>query len=290
MDLLDIAMQIGLSPKRVASTHGGEYVSPCPYCQDGVDRFHLWPNRENKKGVKGIYWCRHCDKSGDLVQFCRDFLGIGYMEACLKIGIAPDVCPMSQSVPSLFQPRCLDPPPSLWCQQANEFVTQCHGNLLSDPHLLTEVVEQRGLRKDTIHQFQIGWHPETIFVPQKCWGVTNEKNQEQPSMRLSKGIVIPSLIDNAVIRIKIRRSDWTVGDQLPKYDEVRGSQQSLAMIGYEPKKPILIMESELDAMLVHQEAGDLCACLPLGGVSKKKFFGSHHNKEMEFDSQTGCEF
>jgi hypothetical protein len=147
--------------------------------------------------------------------------------------------------------------------------------LLADPHVLAEVVEQRGLLKGTIHQFQIGWHPETIFVPPGSWGVPEEKRQERISMRLSKGIVIPTLIDNAIVRIKIRRSAWEVGDRLPKYDEIPGSQQALTMFGYEPQKPVLIVESELDAMLVHQEAGDLCACLPLGGVSKKPDLLTH---------------
>jgi len=34
-------------------------------------------------------------------------------------------------------------------------------------------------------------------------------------------------------------------------------------------KPIIIVESELDAMLVEQEAGNVCNSAALGGVSKK---------------------
>lgn len=34
-------------------------------------------------------------------------------------------------------------------------------------------------------------------------------------------------------------------------------------------KPILVLESELDAILIQQFASDLCCCLALGGVSKR---------------------
>ncbi len=33
-----------------------EYVSACPFCGDGRDRFHVW--------TRGNYWCRVCDRKG----------------------------------------------------------------------------------------------------------------------------------------------------------------------------------------------------------------------------------
>jgi len=41
-NVLDIAMEKGLAPKKVAQTNGGEYASPCPGC-NGSDRFRIWP-------------------------------------------------------------------------------------------------------------------------------------------------------------------------------------------------------------------------------------------------------
>jgi hypothetical protein len=83
------------------------------------------------------------------------------------------------------------------------------------------------------------------------------------------------LIDGAPVKVKIRRSEWNPGDRLPKYDEIPGSQQLLAIVGYAPQKPILVVEAELDAMLLFQEARALCAYLPLGGVSKKPDLLTH---------------
>ena len=36
---------------------GDEYVGPCPFCNAGEDRFHVWQDRGN-------YWCRQCDAKG----------------------------------------------------------------------------------------------------------------------------------------------------------------------------------------------------------------------------------
>lgn len=46
----------GIALKRVGR---GEYAGPCPFCGDGVDRFHVWEDRGN-------YWCRVCGKKGFL--------------------------------------------------------------------------------------------------------------------------------------------------------------------------------------------------------------------------------
>lgn len=74
-------------------------------------------------------------------------------------------------------------------------------------------------------------------------------------------------IDLSIER-EIRRSDWVNEDTLPKYIEVSGSAQSLSVYG-DLSKPVIIVESELDAILIQQEASDLVCSIALGGVSKK---------------------
>jgi phage/plasmid primase-like uncharacterized protein len=68
--------------KHVASTNGGEYAGPCPWC-GGTDRFRVWPN----EGETGRYWCRQCQRSGDGIQFLRDVHGITYRDACRMLGV-----------------------------------------------------------------------------------------------------------------------------------------------------------------------------------------------------------
>jgi CHC2 zinc finger len=71
--------------KREASTHGGEWSGPCPWCY-GTDRFRVWPYREAHELV---YWCRGCGACGDLIQFLRDALGMSFQQAVATSGQAP---------------------------------------------------------------------------------------------------------------------------------------------------------------------------------------------------------
>ena len=70
------------------------------------------------------------------------------------------------------------------------------------------------------------------------------------------------------IKVKIRRSDWKADDSLPKYAEVAGSKQIPSIFGDTSLPYAFIVESELDAILVQQEADDLVYCVALGGSTK----------------------
>jgi len=59
LDLVDA--HVDQRPKKVASTRGGEWASPCPCC-GGTDRFRIWPSPPD--GAPGA-WCRRCEASGD---------------------------------------------------------------------------------------------------------------------------------------------------------------------------------------------------------------------------------
>lgn len=81
MSLLKLIDELNIPAKRVVSTNGGEYHSPCPAC-GGRDRFIIWE-------AKGRYFCRQCEMKGDVIQFCRDFMSMSYRSACEKVGITP---------------------------------------------------------------------------------------------------------------------------------------------------------------------------------------------------------
>jgi hypothetical protein len=115
--------------------------------------------------------------------------------------------------------------------------------------------------------FQLGWNPESRWLPRTAWGLDNHSNKK---LWLPKGIVIPAF-DIALkepLKIKIRREDKQT-DNLPKYVEISGSMKAPGIYGNPTDKPLLILESELDAMLVQQFAGDICCPIALGGASKR---------------------
>jgi phage/plasmid primase-like uncharacterized protein len=84
MTILEFLQGDGINPLKVASTHGGEYASKCPWC-GGKDRFRIWPNQ----GEGGNYWCRKCGKSGNAVRYLMDYRGMSYQNACGFLGHIP---------------------------------------------------------------------------------------------------------------------------------------------------------------------------------------------------------
>lgn len=273
MNILNLAEELNLFPKRSGLTNGGEYKSKCPKCQDGTDRFCIWPNQ----GPSGRYWCRVCEAKGDGIQFCRDFLGLTFHQACQKVNITPELKALPPRVKShVFEPRQASLAHPTWQQTARCFIEYAHKNLVKEPDII-EQLECRGLTFETMKRFAIGWNPNNLFDQRERWGLSPEiKGNGLPKRQwLPKGIVIPSFQDSHPTKVKIRRSDWTNEDALPKYVEVSGSAQSPSLYG-DPSKPVIIVESELDAILIQQEASDLVCSIALGGVSKKPDAKAHN--------------
>jgi len=265
MNVIDLLGELGVLPKKVSSTKGGEYHSSCPdqSCH-GKDRFCIWP----KEGPDGRYWCRKCLRSGDAIQFCRDFMGMDFKTACGKMGKGLSN-PRPRNLVSLrpkFIPRTIDQPSDQWCQRASAFVSESHRYLLMHPHLLNEE-KDRGLTLQSIEKFQLGWNPADIFEPRQSWALSDVSEATGARVLcLPQGIVLPSFRDGSPIRLKIRRHNWKPDDEYPKYHIIVGGMTCPTVYG-DTSKPVVIVEAELDAMLIQQVAADVCCCIALGGVS-----------------------
>ncbi len=265
MGVLVLAREDGLNPKRVAATKGGEYHSPCPAC-GGKDRFIIW-DKLNR------YMCRQCKKRGDEVQYRRDFHGLSFLEACQKSGIAPKdkMLPKRALSPFSFLPRIAKIPPGAWRKEAEAFTRYCHEQLKKD-HFALDLFHKRGFSNATIDRFHLGWNPTSLWLERSQWGL-----EEGKKLWIPKGLVIPThdLATKDLIRLKIRRSDWHEEDTLPKYVEISGSMPVPSVYGDPKNKLLMIVEAELDAILLHQCAGDLCCSMALGGASKRPDAEAH---------------
>src|ERR1700722_1242354 len=220
MEILLMAKEDGLNPKKVASTRGGEYHSPCPGC-GGKDRFIIW-DKLNR------YYCRQCKKRGDEVQYHRDFHRLTYVEACKKSGIVPREKTKNkhEKLDIQFEPRIAQVPPSKWRKQAESFILYCQEQLEKN-RFASELLFKRGFSQDSIKQFQLGWNPSSLWLKRREWGLESEEKK----LWLPKGLLIPTrdFSTREPLKLKIRRSDWQEGDKLSKYIEVSGSMQGLGM-------------------------------------------------------------
>lgn len=268
MTLFALLEQDGIRLKRVAGTNGGEYAGACPWC-GGRDRFRAWPEEDG-----GRFWCRGCGKTGDAIQYLRDFRGLSFKEACLELGREPSakvvenvrhggqvqhVAPNGDGLP------VTKPSPSLkWQERAGAFLNQAVETLWKNKEALS-FLHGRGLRDETIRAALLGWNPKDRYEDREAWGLESLQDEKGnvKKLWLPAGLVIPLRVAGAVLRLRIRR---TAGD--PRYVIVSGSDMR-PMTFHLERQSLAIVESELDGFLIDQEAGDLVGVVALGTATAK---------------------
>lgn len=276
MNVLELAeKQVKL--KKVSSTKGGEWQGPCPEC-GGKDRFHVWPNELEGKGA---YWCRGCGKTGDNIQFLREFRGLSFHEACAELGIAvpdrpsPSLAarfdspqpPKAAPEPPPFVPAIHASPAERWREKAEKFVAWAQEKLLWNTAAI-DWLEERGIGMNTVKEFRLGWNPgedgKDLFRPRKAWGLeeTFREDGRPKALWIPRGLVIPYFIEGVLQRLRIRRPDGE-----PRYYVLPGSSMAVMMIGFD-RRAFVVVESELDAISC-AAACPLAGAVALGSVSAK---------------------
>ena len=272
-NVLDLTRNKGIEPRKVAGTYGGEYHCPCPGC-GGRDRFHVWPEQNNGEGS---WWCRACGKAGDAIQFLIEFNGCTFSEACNALGkdlpTRGPYCephpPKKSNSPGLQPDPDPEAPSRKWQDKAQAFVSWAHDHLLSNPSKL-KWLSARGIRKKTVERFRLGWNPgrdgKDLWRPRELWGLETitKNNGRKKRLWLPCGLLIPYFLKDELRRIRIRRP----GKHEPRYYVIPGSAMDM-MVFRAGSRAFVVIEAELDAMLIDQEAGDLCGTLALGSAGAK---------------------
>ena len=272
MDLLALLSDNGISLQRKASTHGGEYAGPCPFCA-GSDRFRVWP----RKGERGRWWCRQCDRAGDDIDLLKEWKGMSYKEACEALGV--EVKPL---VPRNIRASAPEPvkdepdlavykdPPEKWKEQAGLLLQQSIDSLWSDRGVSHRqwLRDERGLQLDTVDEGRLGIVLEDAYFDRKAWGlpvVVNEETGRKKKIWIPAGLIIPCFSDGELCRLRVRR--FSPGDG-GRYIVIPGSSSRPLSLGL-TKAVICIVESELDGFLLWQEAGEMVGVVALGAARMK---------------------
>ncbi|KAF1079413.1 MAG: hypothetical protein GQF41_4293 [Candidatus Rifleibacterium amylolyticum] len=264
MNIIEYLNQKGITAKQKTAV---EWCSPCPVC-GGNDRFTFWPDR-------GRYYCRGCNKSGDIIDLIRNVDGLSFIEARNLAGFEARE-PGSQrhsgecrNVSGDMDIKQHTTPCELWKKKAAEFVAAAHKRLLASPEQLAWLQKVRGITIDTVKRFQLGWNDKDRYHYRPGWGLpeVTKENGRRKTLWLPRGIVIPSYsISDELLRLKIRRPDVALqNDTDPRYVFVCGGSVAPAFFG--PAKSVfVVVESELDAILLGQECGDLATPMAIGGT------------------------
>jgi len=287
-NVLDLAGH-HIQPRKAASTKGGEYHSACPGCGDGgkgrdSDRFHVWPQENHGEGS---YWCRQCGKAGDGIQFLRDFEGCSFQEACRRLDKPlPERQPYrtpaprhtAAAPPAWVPPDPNQPPSRPWRDKAGAMVAWAHENLMrTKPPAIPGAQEARqwlnarGINEFGIAHFKLGWNPgkdgKDLFRHRNTWGLEPvlKDNGREKRLWIPRGLVIPCMFHKEVLRIRIRREKDD-----PRYYVIPGSDmRCLVTHPPKPERAFVVIESELDAILIDNEASDMAGTVALGNSSRK---------------------
>ncbi|MFI0435970.1 MAG: DNA polymerase [Parachlamydiaceae bacterium] len=260
LNLVELAEKVGLVPRLAASTQNGEYHSACPLC-GGNDRFIIQPNRLSRNGTLGCFLCRQCKTSGNSVKFCMNFLKMHKSEASLIVQLPSNEMPKSALPCNREKPIALN---SLWMDWAKDFCNESHSYLMQAPKA-QELTKARGLTLETAEKYLLGYCSKDQWIDRKLLGLPSLENGSN-KLYLPEGLVIPYIKEEQVIKIKMRRTKWKPDDKYAKYQIIPGSQSTPLLFGSN-YLPIVVVEAELDAMLLSQEAGDICSVLATGGAS-----------------------
>ena len=261
MDLLQLFREIGLDPKRVSATHGGEYHSSCPAC-GGHDRCYIQPNRQMKNCI-GYYKCRQCQVRGDTIQFYVDFLSVPFKEIAKKLNISHRRSLLSTVDNKTFVTPILHAPSEKWLKRANDCVAWAHKMIWNHPAQI-QWLTKRGIPEEAIKNYGIGFCDRKITLSGSEFEI-----DDKPEIKIPIGIVIPTTEPSGqVIRIKIRREGWYKDAKFPKYWAMPGSMNGLNIVGNTQKPIMMIVESEFDALALHHVCSDLLFVVAVGSNTK----------------------
>lgn len=240
-----------------------EYAGPCPGCH-GTDRFHV--NLNKREG--GAWMCRSCwDPQsngkgwGDAIAYLRHFRGMSFRQArafvqgqqeddpfALPTGPA---APTPAGDPSQWRSG---PPSEQWQDRARDLVNEARDRLWSNEgQAARDYLYARGLQKDTIKGAKLGStmyrHPKT---GQMAPCVVFPWYDEQDLWRVQMRVIAPDTPRNE------------------RYFCLAGSSSSglyLAQSLTLKRRAVMLVEGEIDALTIVQEAGDLVAVVATGSTS-----------------------
>lgn len=277
--------------KRVAAT---EYAGPCPFCGDGSmssDRFHVWTDN-----AKGRYWCRQCGAKGDGIQLLRDAKGMSFHEACSALGIQPKGSggtgwsgsaarasatrpAASGAAPSPAKAQAEERKPTSgeatypgtgWMAAAARFLDRCQTGIRPDEEpaipfgAVMALQVKRGISPFWCTELDFGYNAADRWERATEWGLPADVNPSG-KIRLPRGVVIAVRRPVGIVSLVVRLDE---AEDNCRFREIRGGGRGLGYLAGEAGKPLFLLESALDAVVLAECAGDIATGLAMCGNTK----------------------
>jgi DNA primase len=209
-----------------------------------------------------------------------------FVEACQFLGREPGpreggprpghvrLCPA-------WEPRGTTAPGATWQEKAGAFLGKAQRTLWGKAGTETRawLNTEKGLSDATIKEAGLGFNPAEIYAPRESWGLDRSQKEDGTERRLwlPAGLVIPLIAGGKVARLRVRRPNGE-----PRYCLIPGSDARPITWNLE-RGAAVIVESELDGILLNQEAGDFAGVVAMGTATAKPDKPTHNaltNVEM----------
>lgn len=247
--------------KRIASTCGGEWAGPCPFC-GGEDRFHVQPYTPGG----GRWMCRHCTypRWPDIIEFVQRLYQCGYHEACRYLMNGPIL--LSSLKPATLKIEKYAMPDEVWQSRARALVDECANRLWSRKgQEALRYLRSRSIPDQAIFDFQLGYNPRDYYAPSEQWGIKINDDGRHDGVWIPRGITIPGVIGQNIWYVKIRRFV-----REPRYLHISGGCPALyGADDLNQNEIIVLFEGELDCIAAKSILGGTVGCATFGSASSR---------------------
>jgi DNA primase len=241
---------------------GRNLKAPCPFHQEKTASFMVSPE-------KGIYHCFGCGEGGDIFTFVQKMEGLDFRGAlemlARKAGVELVARGGENKEAQRLRGRLLD---------AHELaVKYFQASLMQNPKALEYVVKKRGLKRETVKEFQIGYGPEswealTGFLQKKGFtmrellqgGLAGQKEGRNTVYDLFRGRIMFTICDREGRPIGF--TGRVLDDSVPKYLNTPQTplyDKSQAIYGLHLAKEairqtdeVVLVEGNMDVIASHQ--------------------------------------
>ena len=236
--------------------YGKTWRGRCPF-HNGKTETSLLVDAE-----AGKFHCFGCDRHGDAIDWLRERRGMTFLEACQYLGHEPGTrSNRPRPAPPKWELQEAKKQVDAWQEQAATHLEVFQDALWEDQGKpAREFLFDRGLNEKTIKNAGLGWNVLDRFRERESWGLPSEINDKGKLKKLwiPAGLVIPFIDIGNITRLRIRRTEGE-----PRYILIPGSDMRPMTWNLE-RGAAVIVESELDGILLNQEAGDLAGVVAMG--------------------------
>jgi hypothetical protein len=241
---------------------GHEYRGRCPFHNGTSDTsLVVWREEGSER------WCCYAGcGGGDALNWIMKRDDVSFKEALRTLNLSDQAAAPARRAPHL--PAPIDPPTERWQAEALRFVAHSEQRLWSDDYTRPlDYMRQRGFTDEALRYARIGYNPHDHYVLREAFGLPTYTYEDRhgetrgkQSIWLPRGIAIPWFVDGQLWRVFIRRPTAD-----PKYYIIPGGSNAMynadALI---PGKPAVLVEAALDALAIHQAAGDIITPVATG--------------------------